>query len=236
MTISDINAFVTLRTGADTTQYSAANRLISTNRWYHKAVTMILDSQDEWDWDDSNQSDYPIATTNLVASQQDYTFPASLKLLKIKRVEYTPDGTNWYKVEPLDVNELTTSTDSTSVRNDFQSTQPYYDVQNGAIFLYPVPTQNVTSGLKVWFAREPAEFTSAEVTTGTKEPGFDEPFHVMIALGMCYDWFASKSNLQAQARAVWDEINDYEARLRTHYGSKDKDRVYQLKPTYINYK
>ena len=65
------------------------------NNWYHKVVTMILASHDEIDWDDVNHADFPVLTTDLVANQQDYSIPASEKVLKIKRVEWTPDGTNW---------------------------------------------------------------------------------------------------------------------------------------------
>lgn len=236
MTISDINSYVSFRASTDTTNYSAANRLISTNRWYHKIVTMILDSQDEWDWDDSNQTDYPIATTNLVASQQDYSFPGSLKILKIKRVEVTYDGTNWRKAEPIDVSEIGFATDTTSITNNFSTDQPYYDTDSTAIKLYPIPTANRTSGLKIWFQREPAEFTSAEVTTGTKEPGFDEPFHVMIALGMIYDWCSAKGGsspvLLSLKTDVANELTEYEQRLRRHYGAKQQDRTYILGSVY----
>src|SRR5579872_319914 len=67
------------------------------NTWYHKVVTMILEAQDDWDFDDLNNTDYPVATTPLVANQRDYTFPASLKILKIKRVDISYDSTNWFR-------------------------------------------------------------------------------------------------------------------------------------------
>lgn len=48
-------------------------RLINT--WYSKVVTMILASQDGWDWDDSSLlTNNPIATRALVAGQRDYKF------------------------------------------------------------------------------------------------------------------------------------------------------------------
>lgn len=231
MTISEINSFTTLRTGADTNAYTAANRLISTNRWYHKIVTMILASQDEWDWDDSNRTDYPEATTNLVAGQQDYVFPGSLKILKIKRVEAYYNG-SWKHVSPLDINQVNGASDTTSITEDFGVDTPYYDTTANAIKLYPIPTGNVSGGLKIWFTREPAEFSSAEVTTGTKEPGFDEPFHIMIPLGMAYDWLVSKN--ASRATLVWQELQDYETRLKQYYGSKQKDRDITLQSSIPN--
>lgn len=233
MTISDINSYVSHRTGTDTTIYSAALRLISTNRHYHKIVTMILDSMDGWDWDDSNRSEYAEATTDLVASQQDYLFPTGA--LKIKRVEAKLDGTNWKKLEPFDVNQSSNALDTTSIANDFNTSQPYYDVTANAIKLYPIPTSNVTGGLKIWYVREPEEFTSAQVTSGTREPGFDEPFHIMVALGMCYDWFVAKDREGVQLKSVMEELADYEQRLRKFYGSKQTDKAYTLTPAFIDY-
>jgi len=52
--------------------------------------------------------------------------------------------------------------------------------------LYPGPTAGsvtLTSGLRVDFRRTASIFTSAQVTTGTKVPGFASPFHMLI----CYE-------------------------------------------------
>ena len=136
----------------------------------------------------------------------------------------------------MDVNEVPEATSTTDIANNFDTSNPYYDIQSNSIMLYPTPTSNVTNGLKIWFQREPAEFTSGEVTTGTKEPGFDEPFHVMIALGMIFDWCSAKGGSSAVLTALKNDVEkemaDYEIRLRRHYGKKQDDRVYQLKSVY----
>lgn len=200
------------------------------NSHYHKAVTMILASQDEWQFDDINKTDYPIATTNLVTDQQDYTLPASLKMLRIRRVEITYDGSNWYKVEPFDIEQTGLATDTTSIRNNFSSTQPYYDIEYGAIKLYPIPSSNVTDGLKIWYIREPTEFTSASTTT---EPGFDEPFHRILSVGASLDWaIARNPKLVPNLVSLY---TDYEKRLKQYYGNKQQDRKYQFSSSYINY-
>ena len=202
--------------------------LINSN--YHKVVTIILGSQDEWDFDDINHTDYAILTADLVANQQDYTIAASEKVLKIKRLEVSYDGTNWYKAEPFDINERGTATDTTSVNQDFESTKPFYDLTANAIFLYPTPTANSTGGLKIWWTREIDEFTTSDTT---QEPGIDEPFHEMIAVGASLDWATAKglenaSNLVAKFR-------DYESRIKSYYGSKQQDRQIVMRSNYINY-
>jgi len=49
------------------------------NQWYHKVITMILASQDSWDFDDITfTGTSPIVTRALVAGQRDYKFPTAL--------------------------------------------------------------------------------------------------------------------------------------------------------------
>lgn len=238
MTITDINSYVNFRLNTDTTQFSDANRLLVANRWYHKIVTMILASQDEWDWDDSNATDYPTATTPLVASRRDYTFPASLKILKIKRVDVTYDGTNYYQARPIDVSEFNFGNgNDDKVDQNFDKQSPAYDPKSNSIWLYPrANAADVSAGglVKIEFLREPAEFTLSDVTTGSKEPGFDEPFHIMIALGMCWD-FASAKQLPMK-NDIWAELQDYEAKIKQYYGNKQTDREYNIMGDIPNFK
>lgn len=234
MTIGDIGNYVSFRTGTDTTTYTAANRLISTNRWYHKVTDMIFDSLLDYQHDDLNLSTETIVSKNTVADQEYVALGVSDEILAIKRVEVSYDGTNYYRAEPIHQGQISTSiVNQTAINNDFSTTKPYYEHRGQLLYLYPVPTSSVTNGLKLWVQREAAEYTSGEVTTGTKEPGFDEPFHIMIALGMCWDWFSSKK-LWDEAKSVAEEINDYEVRLRKAYGRKNADTM-QLKSAYINY-
>lgn len=233
MTYAELSSDVTFLTGGvTTTEYTAAQRTIGLNSWYQKVVTMILASQDEWDWDDINHTTYPIATANLVANQQDYTLPASLKILKLKRVEVKIDNSTWRKAEPFDINERSSATDTTTVANDFSTAQSFYDVQHNALFLYPVPAVNVTGGIKMWFTREIDEFTTADTT---QEPGIDEAFHRMLSLGAALDWEMSKKPDGPRAKWLQDSLRDFELRLRQHYGDKQQDRKYTLKPAYVDY-
>lgn len=200
------------------------------NSAYHKVVIMILRSQDEWDFDDINHTDYPILTTDLVANQQDYTIPASEKVLKIKSLEVTYDGTNWYKATPLDKSELSIPTDTTTIGNNFSQTQPYYDIQYNAVFLYPIPDAAVTGGLKLQWTREIDEFTSSDTT---QEPGIDEAFHPMLALDATLQYGIGKGLPNKQdLKNEWAEAA---AMLANHYGDKQQDRQYILTGTNENY-
>lgn len=216
----------------DTNKLKYFTSFINSN--YHKIVTMILDSQDEWDFDDINHTTYPIGTIPLVASQRDYTLPASLKILRLKRVDITYDGTNYYKAEPFDTGETSYGLgNDTTTDGRFSKTSPVYDLIGNAIRIYPLAsTSDVTAGAKIRieFWREIDSFTTSDTT---QEPGIDEPFHNMIAVGASLDYAVStqdarKSDLSAM-------FQDYEVRLRRYYGQKTTDRVHTLKPIFINY-
>lgn len=234
MTLSDITNKISFLTGANTTNYTNADRLININTWYNKFHSIILSSQDDWDFHDKNKTTYPFLTTNLIASQQDYQLPTTI--LKIKRVEAKLDGTNWDKFTKFDINQTANPTDSTSVSNNFDATDPYYDVDSGSLFLYPIPTANVTGGLKVWIHETVTEFTSSDLTAGTAVPGFDVLFHEYLAYGPSYDWAVRKNANSAER--FKRELLEIEERARDFYGSKNVDGIYKLSvgTTSVDYK
>lgn len=233
MNLSDITNRITFFTGVGTTQYTNADRLIAINKAYNDIHTMILQSQDEWDFDDSNKTDFPILQTNLMADQQDYAMPSDT--LKVKRAEITYDGTNYYKLEPFDIEERGLATDTNSIAGSFNVTEPKYAISAGSIFLYPIPGENVTNGLKLWIFRTVDEFTSAELTTGTAEPGFDRQFHYMISLQASYDFISKRTKDQGTADRILRDFNTMEQRLKQYYGNKQTDRVYSLRSAFVNY-
>jgi hypothetical protein len=212
--------------GDSTTLLPTLTRLI--NVWYQKIVTMIFASQDDWTWDDSNATDYPIAITNLVANQQDYSIPVSLNMLRIQTVNVSYDGgTTWRRANPFNKNESYQPLDTTNLKNNYTIVNPFYSIENNAIFVYPVPTANSTGGLKIWFQRGPLEFATSDTT---KAPGIDPGFHRMISLGACYE-FAVIKNLPTKDYFK-NSLDDYEIRLKQYYGRKDDDRSWVINSIY----
>lgn len=254
MTLSDINAKISLFTGADTTAtgFATADRVISINNYKDRVITAILQSQDDFDFDDASiTASYPIGKRNMVANQQDYKFStalwalmspegaadqasAAISPLKIKRVEVSYDGgTTWYEAIPIDINEKSTDATQATINSVFSTTQPYYDIQFGAIFLYPIPIVNSTNGIKIWFDRSMTDFTSSDLTTGTKVPGFDTLFHPILAYGPSYEFglAVGKDNTDP----VKKELEQLMQEMRLHYGSKDRDRNWGLKAEPVTY-
>lgn len=237
MTLADIQNFVYFRTNSDSTIFPAADQLISINRWLHKVWSMIIDSMDGWDLDDASRLDYAIITTPFISGQRDYTLPASLKLLKIKRVDITYDGSQYNRALPTDTGEFTFGLgNNTATDAEFSTATPKYDLISNALRIYPLATAaQVSAGAKirVEYIREMVEVSSSDLSAGTLTPPVDEPFHMMLALGMSYDYSTSKS--LPQKDDLQNELIEYEARLRRQYGKKDLDTIDKLVPEYINY-
>lgn len=213
-------------TGNSTLKTSFINQV---NDKKYEIETLILNSQDEFDYDDTNHTDFPIVTTPLT-TDRDYRFTVSERVLKIKRLDVTYDGTNWYKAQPIDSNEI----DIIGLGNDdkvddyFDKTKPRYDVKYGSWFLYPrASADDVSAG-----ATAQIEWTREGVLFATNgdddavEPGFDRPFHSLIAKKVALENLAIKKGNRSntQITLLRDEILKQEDLLAKHFGHKQQDR------------
>ena len=230
MTIADINTLTRFLVNADISSYSAANLLINTNIAYEEIVGKIIGMDGRWQFDDQNYTTYPIGTQTLVASQNDYTFDSTQ--LEIERVEVKDAQGDWHLLTPIDKSQIGFAID------EFEPTPglPWcYDKQGASILLYPAPssaTTTLTSGLKVYFKRTASIFTSAEVTTGTKVPGFASPFHQLISYKAAIPF--AVVNLPQRVPALMAEVTRMEKGLEQHYGRREQDRRKTLQMRPIN--
>ena len=219
MTILEINNRITFYTSLDTAIYLPADRLVAINNAYDKLHSIILDSQDEWDFDDSNYTDLPIATTTLTANTNTLALPPTIYRLNKTEINY---GSGYVKALPLDLNE--TGLSEAEVLERANANTPYYRVFGNVIKFYPTPTTDAT--VQLYFDREIEKFTSAEVTTGTKVPGFDALFHDYIVLQASIDG-AVKYNLN-NLNVLETKAQEMEQRIRKYYGKKTTDRKLKL--------
>lgn len=211
----------------NTTQLAYFTTLV--NETYYDVVTHILSSQDSWDFDDRNRTDYAIATTPLVAAQRDYSFPTSLGILKMKRVDVTYNGTDWYQAEAIDSGEFGDGLgNATEEDKQFSKTSPAYDLKADTIWVYPLcDAEDVTAGAKVRieFYRELDDFTTADTT---QEPGIDRPWHELLPLGASVKYAIIRNMESARNLKVL-----YEERmlmLREYYARKQDDKAPVLLP------
>jgi len=201
--------------------FSFTNKI---NRGLDKTVSLILQNDRYWAFDDSNFTDFPIATTNLVADQQDYTLSVSPEMMIIERVEMKDSSGNWTLLKPFTLEETEMTRDA--MLSEAGSTPMYYDKLDHAIILYPKPNYNSTAGLRVYYKRPPSYFT---YTDTTKKPGFVQLYHRLPALYACLD-YARSNDMNNKIAGITEEIRDMEDKITAHYQDRDADQKIVLRP------
>jgi len=228
MNIADIQAETRLLCDADSTSYPDAALLRRENSALETIVGKIINADGMYQWDDTNYTDLPRGTGNLVEGQSVYSFAS--EYLQILEMDVKDVNGNWSRLKPLDHNEL----DGLTPEEYFGHTSgtittgmpTHYDLfADDSFRLYPTPTATavtLTAGYRIWFKRTADIFTSAQVTTGTKVPGIPSPFHPLIcymsAIPYCMSY--KKDRVALYEKRVMEMTDD----LLKHYASRDKDK------------
>ena len=238
MNIADLNSETRELCNADTTSLPNATLLYRVNNGYQQVIGWIINADGTWQFDDTNYSDLPRGRGTLVQGQEDYSF--SSEYLDVEAVEILNDDSpnKYIRIEPLDHSMLGGLSPQEyfgllSTGSPQTGFPQYYDKLGDTIFLYPAPTSTevtLTNGIRVWFKRTADLFTSAQVTTGTKEPGFASPWHIILAYMAAIPY----CSIYKPERVAWlqSEVNRIKAEIIDFYGlrEKDKRKVITMKP------
>lgn len=188
---------------------------------------IAIRSSGKWQYDDSNHSDFPIITTNIVSGQRSYTFLAdeqSNLILDIQRV-LVADSTGVYKeLDAVDAQSGDTS--GFWDGNDLTGTPSRYDKTANGIFLDAIPNYNATNGLKIYINREGSYFS---YTDTTKKPGVPGIHHAYFYLKPAYEH--ARRNSLAMFPRLRDEITLWEGneaagikgKIEMYYAERSRD-------------
>lgn len=231
-TLTDVTAApsimeaITFRGNVDTTDYPLADRLRNINKWRHNVATWIWQSSSDWEYDDTNYGNLPIATTTIVNNQRDYTLPTNL--IKIKRVEVLSLNGKWVKLKYVDEQMSPNGLD-----NEDAGAPTSYALLGNSIILYPKPnTELITeaSGLRVYLSRSINEFTNEDAD---EDPGFTANFHDIIVLGAVYEWEAARR--VGDKNATMAEIMAMKSDLQGQYNKRNSEHRVGLRPKTHSY-
>lgn len=177
-----------------------------------------------WQWDDSNNTDLPMATTNIVSGTFRYALPS--EALTVARMEIKDANGNWITLKPfLREKEQLAITDL----EEKEGTPTHYFLVNDTIQLHPKPNYASTGGLKAYFDRATVSFAYDDTN---KTPGIPSPFHGLYPLGMAITWLKIK---QPNSPSLAHYIRDYEAgkvSMADYFANRWKDNT----PTLITRK
>jgi hypothetical protein len=209
----------------DTTSYPPRNWMRSAMTYYRKAAYYIWKNTAGWEFDDSNYTTLPIATTTLVDGQQDYSIPTNA--LDIQRVEVAASDGSYKLLNRTNKEEIQDS--SLTSYYSTNGLPRYYDVIGNSIFLYPAPAAaNVTlsAGLKLYLSRD-VYTTNLTIPDSyqqrTTEPGFHIDFHPFVAIGAALDYGVSNNYTKDKMDNLKALYQEYLTNIEYYYSRRDRD-------------
>lgn len=194
-----------------------------------------------WQIDDSNHTDYPIITTNIVANQRDYPFTTDEGgnlILDVYRVFVltSATATGYVEIFPVDAQSDLYTEGLTDGQNS-TGAPCTYDKTANSIFLDPVPSYNATNGLKLYINREASYFT---YTDTTKKPGVPGILQKYLYLKPAAE-YARRNNLTNADRlavevAKMEGIQGRPGMIEEYFSYRARDERKQLTMARINHR
>lgn len=215
---------------------SNANRLLQftarVNRAQDRFIQLAISADGRWQYDDTNNTDYPTATTNLVANQRDYTF--AIEMIQIERVAILNSATSliYNVILPIDISDNSALAKAYIENNTNNVGVPTaYDKTANSIILQPTPPYSATNGLKVFFKRGANYFVSTDTTN--KSPGFPVIFHDYLSLYASY-CYAVDRTMTSQIQTLGRDVQIKEEAIIDFFSKRSKDEQKFIRPVIRN--
>ncbi len=191
MNIQNLKDDVDFLCGSTSATYSNVNKVRNMNIAYHDIARLVWESDGGWSYDDSNNTDAPIAYKTLGNASASYTIPTTA--LRIEGIEVKDNGGDWKKILPITYHELSQAPQEFLSGGGFPI---YYQLKGNEINLFPSPTTSyvtLASGMLVRLSRVPTELVATATTT---TPGFATPFHRILSLAAAIDFIQDSNQRQ----------------------------------------
>ncbi len=193
------------------TAYSLVDRTRNINISWDEVVAELYKADPNYKWDDTTNTDFPIATTNLTANADHYVLLDSA--LVVHKVRIKDAQSNWITLVPKIRNELTdTELNATGTPNK------YFKIDN-AIFPLPVPDYGASAGVELSFQRGGNHFTTASTTTS---PGFNPQFHQILSISAALR-YALANGMSEKTKTLQVMKEDVSSKMLEHYQLRSPD-------------
>lgn len=191
--------------------YSLADRTRNVNITLDETVAEMFKADPNWDYDDNTNPDLPIATTDLVANQEDYSFPDST--LVINRVRIMDSQGKFLTLEPVTRAELSdTDLSSTGTPSKFYK-------KGGSFFPIPLPNYGFTGGVEIEFQRGANHFSTTDTNVS---PGFNSLFHQILSVGSALR-YAVANGMREKVTFLGGIKKEIIESIKEHYQTRNKD-------------
>ena len=167
MTQKEFADYIRLETRTDSTSLPDATILI----WANAYLPTLSSKLNELDEDILGvDATAPLESIASVASGSNREYPMPSDVLgRIKMVEAKLDGTNWVRLEELDLNTYDRTTDESTIISQFANYQgkAFYDIWRGSLWIYSGTLDDVTAGLHLWYLGKIAKLD--DLTENTRD-------------------------------------------------------------------
>ena len=154
-----------------------------------------------------------MATTSIVANQQEYVLPATL--IDINKIEANFIGgtLDWVNLNiEKGLREQNISNDDAQTATTAITECDLYD---NSIFLRYKPLSNVADGLKIWYSKEATALSAVG-----DEPNLPEHLHLYLVYGACCDYSLRTGNDQDYNKYI-QLLLKKEDEIKTHYSNRE---------------
>ncbi len=167
--------------------------------------------------DDTNQTDYPVITTDMVNGQQDYPIvqdgsSTPNQILDIRQVRIKDANGQW-----ITLTEIDREVDNIGQWDNQTGTPTHYDLDSNAVKFYPTPNYDSTGGIELYISRTPTYFVSTDTT---KKAGIPDLFHDYLWMRPAYLFCLEKTLPQTAGLGV--EVKKFEDMIQDYYSRRDR--------------
>lgn len=203
---------------------SNPNRLLQftgrINRRQDRFVQLAISADGRWQYDDTNNIDYPEATTTIVSGQRDYPLDVSMMEIESISILGSANTSNYTQIYTIDV------TDGSGLSRSYIENNPNgggmpcaYDKTANSIIFNVAPNYTALLGIKVRFKRGTNYFVSTDTV---KVPGFPALFHDYLSTGASLD-YAVDRNMTTQIGTLGQIVAAKEDTILDFFSKRSKD-------------
>jgi len=230
---TQIFTLIDTEAGTNTTSYPLADKVLDINVALDDAIDIAIRSCGIGQYDDTNNTDYPIITTDLNSGQRDYSYTADGSgnlILDIYKV-MVANSTGVYQEIPQVDMQSDMWTESFYDGQNVTGQPTKYDRTGNGIIFDVIPNYSYTAGIKMFINREGSYFT---VSDTTKKPGIDGRLHEYLVISPAYKRSCRDKSPQKDDLAVRKAL--LEKKISEVYSKKDRGHRYKLSKKPFNFK
>jgi hypothetical protein len=190
----------------DAAQYPTYRIVNSVNNYLDTVTGYAIGADRRFQFDDTNHTKLPIGTTDLTATQSDYSFLTDEQgnsIINLTRIDILDDNGDYRKMEAIDQAQINVALDE--FLKDNGDPILYDKIADNIIRLYPTPDTSVTAGLKFYFQRTPSYFVATDTT---KEPGVSPLLHRGFVMAAAFDGALSLGLQNLQPLSVERQVEE----------------------------